>query len=650
MKAGLMRFAPEFLDEIRARVPISALIGTRVSFDAKKSNAARGDFWACCPFHREKTPSFHCDDGRGRYHCFGCGASGDVFRFLTELDGISFFDAVEQLSNMAGLPMPKQDEATKEKEQLRTSLYDVLEQTNRFFERGLMQGTARSARDYLVNRGLNEGIIRQFRLGYAADSRTALREHLTKAGIGLDLMERAGLLVTGEDISVPYDRFRHRIIFPITDLKNRIIGFGGRALSDKTRAKYLNSPETELFHKGHMLYNLATARQALRQGQSGTQEPRPLIVVEGYMDVIGLARAGISQAVAPLGTAITEEQLHLLWRTAPTPILCFDGDAAGLNAALRVLDRALPLLKTGFSLKFMILPEGKDPDDLVREGGGEAFSALLHQAVPLAEMLWQHFTRGKIFETPESRAILEKNLTKALFTIMDESLRHYYLQDMRTRLRSLFAPPRRDYNNKVGQQRHGRYERGLGQRQNFEQRGVGGNVSNLATSRIVLGPGFSLREAAILVMLVNQPVLWEENFERLEKLEFSHIRLKALHQAMLDVLAEWHPQDGMAMRRLLSERGHEPLIKEIDALMAKIGLRTALPAAPFEDVHTTLNQALHLHMRAHTLHKQLREIEAELLENPQSHHFSMLATVQAELEKTDATQALIDGFGSWVEK
>jgi len=648
-----MRFPPDFLDEIRARIPISQLVGTRVTFDAKKSNGTRGDFWACCPFHREKTPSFHCDDGRGRYHCFGCGASGDVFRFLTELDGLSFPDAVAELASLAGLAMPKQDEAAQIQEKERASLHEVLEKATLFFEQSLKKSSARLAQDYLMQRGLSDATWRHFRLGYATDSRSDLREYLSSNGIGLDLMEQAGVLVSGDDVAVPYDRFRHRIIFPITDLKERVVGFGGRALNVNARAKYLNSPEGELFHKGGLLYNLAQARLALRADNRREESAKPLIVVEGYMDVIALTQAGHPQVVAPLGTALTAEQLQLLWRSSATPILCFDGDDAGFNAALRALDRALPLLKTGFSLQFMLLPTGKDPDDIVREGSGDAFTALLRQALPLAEMLWQREIRGRNFDTPESRALLEKSLKQAIFTITDDSLRHYYLQDIRTRLRNFFAPSRQNSSHAI----NGRYEhrtrqgatQGQKRWQNFKPGSLTSSAS-LATSRMVVVSGFSSREAAILALLTNHPGLWEENFDKLERIEFENSRLKSFYQAMLNILAQWHPNDAQAMRKLLENQGQKHILEEIDAAVMRMGLHTATPQAPFEDARTALNQALHLHMRAHTLHKQLREIEAELLENPQEHHFAMLAHVKAELEQTDAIQALVDGFGDWMAK
>jgi len=440
-----MRFPSSFLDEIRERVPISSLVGTRVTFDLKKSNAARGDFWACCPFHREKTPSFHCDDGRGRYHCFGCGASGDVFRFLTELEGVSFYEAVEQLASQAGLAVPKVDETTKNQQDERERLHEILEKTALFFERALRQGDARQARDYLTHRGLDEAMIRHFRLGFAADHRSCLREYLGQQGYGLDLMAQAGLIISGEDVSVPYDRFRHRIMFPIADLKGRIVGFGGRALATNARAKYLNSPDTEMFHKGNLLYNLGAARQVLRTREQDENDrtkdaAKSLIVVEGYMDVIALASVGIVQAVAPLGTAMTHEQLQLLWRFSSSPIVCFDGDEAGFNAALRLLDRALPVLKTGLSLQFVLLPKAKDPDDIVRDGGAQAFTSLLRQALPLAEMLWRREILGKKFDTPESRATLEKTLMQAVFTITDENLRRYYLQDITHQLTAGLVP------------------------------------------------------------------------------------------------------------------------------------------------------------------------------------------------------------------
>ena len=436
-----MRFSDSFLDEIRDRVPISSVIGTRVSWDRKKTNAPRGDYWACCPFHGEKSPSFHCEDKKGRYHCFGCGVSGDHFRFLTELDGMSFPEAVERIAEMAGVPMPARDAEAEKRDQQRASLTDVMELATTFFQEQLQSAAGARARAYLRDRGLSSATQQSFRLGYSLDSRNALKEFLAGKGITKAQMETCGLVIHGDDIPVSFDRFRDRIMFPIPDSRGRIIAFGGRALSSDAPAKYLNSPETELFHKGNVLYNYVRARKA--QQKDGT-----VIAVEGYMDVIALAQAGFENVVAPLGTALTENQLELIWRMSGEPVLCFDGDQAGLKAAWRAADMALPLIQPGRTLRFALLPEGKDPDDLVKADGPDAFRAVLAEARPLADLLWMRETSGGVFDTPERRADLEKTLRELASRIRDESVRYHYQQEMRDRVHAFFgaqrARPQRD--------------------------------------------------------------------------------------------------------------------------------------------------------------------------------------------------------------
>ncbi len=374
-----MRFSQGFLDEIRDRVPISAVIGRRVAWDRKKTNAARGDYWGCCPFHGEKTPSFHCEDRKGRYHCFGCGVTGDHFRFLTDLEGISFPEAVEQIAGLAGVPMPQPDAEAARRDEQRTTLMDVMELATAFFQDQLQSANGARARAYLRDRGLTGRTIETFRLGYAPESRNALKEHLAGKGIPKEQIEACGLVVHGPDIPVSYDRFRDRIMFPILSSRERVIAFGGRAMSPDAMAKYLNSNDTELFHKGDVLYNFARARKAM-QGANGAST---VIAVEGYMDVIALHQAGIENAVAPLGTALTENQLGLLWKMTPEPVLCFDGDGAGLRAAYRAADLALPLIGPGKSVSFALLPDGKDPDDLVKHDGRAPFDRVMAQAKPL---------------------------------------------------------------------------------------------------------------------------------------------------------------------------------------------------------------------------------------------------------------------------
>src|SRR5690554_2205243 len=349
-----MRFTDSFLEEVRQRLPISQVVGEHVIWDKRKSQPGRGDFWACCPFHGEKTPSFHADDRKGIYHCFGCGVTGDHFRFLTEKAGLSFPEAVEKLAGQAGVPMPARDEREERRDQARRSPYDVMEVAAKYFEAALAHNIGARARGYLHERGVGAAAQAQFRLGFAPDSRNGLKEHLAANGVSAQEMIDTGLVVHGDDIAVPYDRFRNRVMFPIMDFRGRVIAFGGRALSPDVPAKYLNSPETELFKKRMTLYNGQAARAAARDGQ-------PVIVVEGYLDVIAAVTAGFAGTVAPLGTALTEEHLQLLWRMCEVPVLCFDGDSAGQRAAARTVEVALPLLQPGLSIRIATLPEGIDP-------------------------------------------------------------------------------------------------------------------------------------------------------------------------------------------------------------------------------------------------------------------------------------------------
>jgi DNA primase len=427
-----MRFDNAFLDEIRDRVPISSVIGQRVTWDRKKTNASRGDYWACCPFHAESTPSFHCEDKKGRYHCFGCQVTGDHFRFLTEQEGVSFPEAVERIAGLAGVPMPVRDERAEEREKQRTSLIDVMELATGFFQDQLQSAAGARARAYLRDRGLTPATQQSFRLGYAPESRNALKEFLASKGVEKAQIEACGLVRHGDDIPVSYDYFRDRIMFPIPDSRGRIIAFGGRALSADALAKYMNSPETELFHKGNVLYNYVRARKAIARGGA-------IIAVEGYMDVIALAQAGFENVVAPLGTALTENQLELLWRMSSEPVLCFDGDAAGLKAAWRAADLALPAIQPGRTARFALLPEGKDPDDLVKAQGAEAFRQVLADARPLADLIWMRETSGRVFDTPERKAELEKSLRELTSRIKDENVRFHYSQEMRERVQTFFG-------------------------------------------------------------------------------------------------------------------------------------------------------------------------------------------------------------------
>src|SRR6056297_3522369 len=428
-----MSLPPGFLDELKTRVSLSQVVGRKVMWDRRKSNQAKGDMWAPCPFHQEKTASFHVDDRKGFYYCFGCHAKGDLVNFVQETENVGFMEAVELLARDAGMPMPARDPKAAEKADRATQLAKATEAAVGYFRLQLKTQAAAEARAYLERRGLTQPILDRFEIGFAPGARNATHQALVAKGIPTEHVIEAGLASKPDDGGAPYDAFRDRIIFPIRDPRGRCIGFGGRAMDPNARAKYLNSRETPLFDKGRALYNHGPAREAAGKGQ-------PLIVAEGYMDVIALVKAGFEAAVAPLGTAITEDQLRLMWRITDEPIIALDGDKAGLRAAMRLVDLALPLLEGGKSLRFCILPEGQDPDDLIKAQGREAMKSLLDGAVPLVQILWRRETEGQVFDSPERRAALDKRLRTAISRIPDQSLKRHYGEALAEMRRALFRP------------------------------------------------------------------------------------------------------------------------------------------------------------------------------------------------------------------
>jgi DNA primase len=417
-----MSLSPQWLDELRSRITLSALIGKTV----KVTRAGR-EHKACCPFHNEKTPSFTINDEKGFYHCFGCGAHGDAIRWMTDNRGLSFMDAVKDLAASAGMEVPKSDPKAAAQAEKALGLRDACEAAATWYAGLLESDAGASTRAYLTQRGISAGTARAFGMGLAPDRRDAIGTALEK--FGPEMLIEAGLLIK-VDNKAPYDRFRGRLMIPIRDARGRTIAFGGRILGDG-EPKYLNSPDTPLFDKGRTLYNLDRAAPAARAAGQ-------IIVVEGYMDVIALAQAGIAEAVAPLGTALTEQQIQMLWRHNDTPILCFDGDAAGQKAAMRAATRALPLLRPGFSLKFATLPAGQDPDDVVRSGGAKAFDAILEAAEPLVDRLWSAALSAGPMQTPEERAMLKKRLKDYSDAIGDNDIASHYRQIFRERHDALF--------------------------------------------------------------------------------------------------------------------------------------------------------------------------------------------------------------------
>ncbi|NVO54778.1 DNA primase [Rhodobacteraceae bacterium B1Z28] len=506
-----MSLPPGFLDELRTRLSLSQVVGRKVMWDARKSNQGKGDMWAPCPFHHEKTASFHVDDQKGFYYCFGCHAKGDAISFVKETENVSFIEAVEILAREAGIPMPARDPRAQEKQDRRTQLADVMEQAVQFFRLQLKTGAGAGVRDYLTRRGLDAQALDRWEIGFAPDGWQGLWDHLRGKNVAEDLILGAGLAKPSNKGKKPYDTFRNRIMYPIRDPRGRCIAFGGRAVDPNDNAKYLNSPETELFDKGRSLYNQGPARQAAGKGQ-------PLIVAEGYMDVIALAEAGFGASVAPLGTAITEHQLQLLWRISDEPIIALDGDTAGLRAAMRAVDLALPLLEAGKSLRFALMPEGKDPDDLLRAEGAGAVQGVLNAAIPMVKLLWQRETEGKDFDSPERRAALEQVLRDKTTLIRDASIRSHYEREIKDLCWQLFRPKRQP-RNRPWQPR--------GKWQPPKQPATpGARASFLASSE---NADIRMREAAILAISILNPkvvIQFEHQLEEMECLDPDHAALR----------------------------------------------------------------------------------------------------------------------------
>jgi len=533
-----MALPPTFLDELRGRVSLAQVVGRKVVWDMHRSNQARGDWWAPCPFHQEKTASFHVEDRKGFYYCFGCHAKGDVLTFLRESENLSFMEAVEALAREAGMEMPARDPGEAARAERRGGLRQVLEEAVAFYRLQLRTAAARAARDYLDRRGLDEGLRERWQIGLAPPGRNLLVQHLAGKGIAVAEAVAAGLVIAPEGGGAPYDRFRNRIIIPIRDGRGRVVSLGGRALDPGERAKYLNGPETAVFDKGRTLFNLDRARALA--GKAG-----PLVVAEGYMDVIALDEAGLA-AVAPLGTAITEEQLRLMWRVDDEPVVALDGDTAGLRAAMRLVDLALPLLEAGKGLRFVRLPGGMDPDDLIRAQGVAAMRALVEAAEPMVGLIWQRETAGRIFDSPERWAALERRLDAVQGRIRDPAIRSNY----RAALRDLLFALRRTL------------------RQGGDRGGHGGHPGRRAAAPVPIPPPVSeeeLREAVILATLIANPGTVAGFVHELE-------------------VTEWRGEGHLALRDALL------------ALAGQEGLRAALEANPGRPALERLFSARHVRL------------------------------------------------------
>ena len=583
-----MSLPPSFLDELRQRLPLSGIVGRRV----RLLRAGR-EFKGCCPFHNEKTPSFYVNDDKQFYHCFGCGAHGDIIGFTMRLENLSFPDAIENLAAQAGLTVPRDTPVQREAFDREKQLYQLLERATVFFEEQLFAQAGREGLAYLRGRGLSDDAIRRFRLGYAPQDSQLLIRRLTGEGFKLLDIVAVGLAKVRDSVmpapasaragsagipsgesdtqsnEIPafagmtpgssYSFFRHRVMFPVGDRRGRIVAFGGRVLGDG-EPKYLNSPDHTLFHKGKLLYGLSRARGAAGQNQ-------PIIVVEGYMDVIALAEAGYQGAVAPLGTALTEDQLGLLWRLLPpvtardpardySPLLCFDGDKAGLRAAARAIDRALPLLTPSQSLRIAYLPEGQDPDDLIKQAGRSAMQNVLDQAKPMIDAVWDLTLAGRKLTTPEERGSFIAAIKQQVARIQDESLRQLYQDDIQKRLANAF-----EWNRQPAERRQP--WRG---KQGFQPQFTAPLPRKAPTN------AQRLRERVLLAIMLNYPALFEELGENLAHLAFSNADHEAVRQKIVAVLSDSLEEnlDAAALYRHLCDGDDaKPLTRALAAILSE---------------------------------------------------------------------------------
>ncbi|MBI1210717.1 MAG: DNA primase [Alphaproteobacteria bacterium] len=633
-----MRFTPRFLDELRDRLRVTDIVGRKVRLIRRGHNHV-----GLCPFHNEKTPSFSVNEQKGFYHCFGCGAHGDIITFVMETEGLSFPEAVEQLATQAGMPLPARDEREEEREKTRKSLYDICELACAFFEGELKGAKGKKAREYLDGRGLVGPSVAPFRLGFAPDSRIALRDHLKARDVSIDDMVEAGLLIAPDDGSQPYDRFRGRVIFPIADGRGRIIAFGGRTLDPEGQPKYLNSPETPLFRKSAVLFNLASARKAVAQGAQ-------LVAVEGYVDVIALVAAGFGGAVAPLGTALTEEHLGMMWRMAPEPILCFDGDAAGQKAAYRSLELALALLEPGQSLRFAMLPEGQDPDDLIRAKGAAAMHDVLSAAQPLSDMLWRRETEGHDLSTPERRAGFESRMMSLVNQISEQKVREHYRRLYQERIREMFGGPA------PAGERGGRKWQPSGPRRRWgeppspardhrEARAFTGAVSDAlkrsVAARASANAALStLRTAeALLLAVLNHPFLLDEELETLDRLTIEDASLDKVRRELLHAASSGQSLDSQGLRDHLTDRGLGGVYQAMEQRPLLRSMPFTQPGTAAQVVREGFTHAIHRYRKRTDLENE-RILAAAALKSDESEESRLrLAEVDRALKALEGSEA-----------
>jgi DNA primase len=590
-----MKFSDSFLDEIRTRLPVSQVVSRRVQL--KKA----GREWkGLSPFNKEKTPSFTVNDQKGFYHCFSSGKHGDIFTFLMEMEGLSFPEAVERLAGDAGVSMPAPDPRYERTMKERLGLMDAVEAAAKLFEQAIRAKGGREALGYAEGRGISRDTIAEFRMGYAPGERDSLKSALLKQAFTEAQLLEAGLVIKPDDGRPTYDRFRNRLVIPILNAKSRVIAFGARALASDAQPKYLNSPETKLFDKGSMVFNFTRARQsAFEKGE--------LIVVEGYMDVIALHQAGFKNAVATLGTAFTERQMEVLWLLAPEPVICFDGDRAGEAAAARAVDRMLPALREGRSFRFAFLPEGQDPDDLVRGAGPAAFAGHLKSAHPLIDMVWTRETSAAPLDTPERRAAFEARLETLLGEIGNTRVRDHYRREIKNRLFELWRP------------------------QAPRARQTGGKEVRKPARREAVPPPTPCGFATIVILaLVNHPRLFDRFAEDVASFDVRDKKLAGLLDAVTRAISE---TPSITRETLIAELRDGPHAKPIERLFWDSPFKRLAflqPETPQAEVEAQFADVIYRWRALPTLNREIEESADQLTEMSEA-EFERFVTLQQEV-------------------
>ena len=611
------------VDEIRNKVQLSDVISKYIQWDRRKTQSSKGIYWASCPFHSEKTASFKLDNEKGVYHCFGCKASGDVYNFIMNMDSLSFPEALEKLSIVAGIELPKQKSFDPIRDKKRQILYDIMEKTCLFYQKELTYNQNSTAYKYVVKRGISVNEISKFRIGYAS-GKNDLMKHLLGIGYNYQQLIAAGLVAKSEGKNEYYERFRDRVIFPICDQSNKVIAFGGRALSNKVQAKYLNSPETELFIKKNIIYNFYNARKAIQHNLN-------LLVVEGYMDVVALDKAGFNATVSTMGTSFSEDQLDNLWKISKNPILCFDGDEAGYKAALRSISIAFIKLKPGFTLSYIFLPPGKDPDDIVRDSGPEVMEEYIANTEPLIDVFWNSKITDLTTDSPELRAKVDNDFDQLITTIADKGIQKHYKLLIQKRLYSFWSSKNYINSRKLfgwGNKKKEKVSREL--QQNSLARGDKSVIQK--------------RENLILLVAINHPLLVKKNTDKFLSFNFTRPSFEKLREKIIDIVCLDNDIDADILRNKLLKHGFEEELVKLDE--SKIIVLDSFASIESNQDETELawKHVIDLQKRIQIIEKDLKEAEIEFSNSPSEDNAIRLENIRLSLDNTSGREAFITGY------